>query len=223
MIQAKKRKLDPKIIRVDDIVRIDNPEMFIRCGYPLCINDMCEEIEKHFKNVIEDLIYSVSNGDEFVRRDDRENHSDKWGTIRPILHSNDDYGRIYRELAYRRLQGKNFGGNERKVFTEKVESVRGKKARVVGIKFVKTGIRHNGYSGYDYSYGNHDYEPPYLSDEKTHKILQIDLIEPVEYGNWTEGIDNHRIEAIHVTKVHDREAVDRVCGMVAMLDETNKE
>ena len=41
-------KKDPKIIRVGDKVRIVNPEMFVRCGYPMTKQDAREEVFSRF-------------------------------------------------------------------------------------------------------------------------------------------------------------------------------
>jgi len=95
----RKRKLDPKIIRVDDYVRIDNPEMFVRCGYPLSLNDMCKEVEDIFGKVIEDLIYSVRNLDKFMQRDENGKYVDDYIglDLNPVDRANSGYGEIYLE------------------------------------------------------------------------------------------------------------------------------
>jgi len=217
MSKMRKRKLDPNIIRIDDIVRIDNPEMFIRCGYPLCLDDMYGEIEEKFGRVIEDLVHSIEFGDEFVQRDDKGRWPD--GTYKKIGISNSS-GRIYQELAYCRLMGKKFGGNERKIFTKNEEELKGKRAKVVDVKIVKTGNRISGSGGYDSYNGEYDYEPAYLADQKTHKILQLDIIDnSFMSGNWGMGFESNNIEAIHVTKIYDKSDVERVCGMIDILDQ----
>ena len=67
----RKRKLDPKIIRNGDRVRIVTPEIFVRCGYPLCKADLREDIAKNYGKIIEDLIYSVEKGDKLLTRDEK--------------------------------------------------------------------------------------------------------------------------------------------------------
>ena len=57
------KKLDPKIIRVGDMVRIDNPEMFIRCGYPMSLEDACKEVDELFGDDILRLLDSVATDD----------------------------------------------------------------------------------------------------------------------------------------------------------------
>lgn len=217
---TRKRKLDPKIIRAGDIVQIDNPEMFVRCGYPLCLKDMYPELEEKFGAVIRDLVNSVATGDEFVRSD------------KPYTMSKDYFGgkesmkrsKIYRELAYHRLQHKKFGGNRREIHTECKERYKGARAEVLAVGCVKTGVRVPGYGGYDYYYGAEDYEPPYLDDQKTHKILRLgNFKSSIPSGQWSMsfGIDV-AIEAIHVTKLYDKADVERVCGMIEILDQERK-
>jgi len=177
---------------------------------------MYGEIEEKFGRVIEDLVHSVECADEFVQRDDKGRWLD--GAYRKIGISN--FGRIYQELAYCRLQGKKFGGNERKIFVENKEELKGKRAKVVGIKIVKTGNRISGSNGYDFYNGDYDYDPPYLADQKTHKILRLDIIDnSFMRGNWSMGVESNNIEAIHVTKIYDKADVERVCGMISILDQ----
>jgi len=181
MIKKRKRKLDPKIIRVGDTIKILDPQLFIRCGYPLCLRDMKSEVEKSFENIIEDLIYSVGRGNQFMQRNDKGLYLDQskvknssFGSSRQSGHSR-EYYKILRELASVRIKVKNFGGNDRKIYTEKYEMSKDKEALVAKIKFVKTGLRVSGSSSYDNYSGHNEYDPPYLEGEKTHKILELDL------------------------------------------------
>lgn len=217
----RKRKLDPKIIRIGDVVCIDNPEMFIRCGYPLSLDDACKEVEEKFGRVIEDLIHSVQCLDEFVPADEKGVYQDgsMWPTCVkiPSLDRNKQYSDLVKTLTYYRLVGKNFGGNERKIFTQLEEGLRGRKASVVGIEFVKTGIRHPASGGYDYYSGGYEYEPPYLENEKTHKILDLH-VNVSDTNEWCAFLDLNRIEVVNVTKIHSKEEVESVCGIIDALE-----
>ena len=180
-MKKRKRKLDPKIIRVGDTIKILDPQLFIRCGYPLCLRDMESEVEEYFENIIEDLTYSVGRGNQFMQRNDKGLYLDQskvknssFGSSRQSRHSR-EYYKILRELASVRIKVKNFGGNDRKIYTEKYEMSKDKEALVAKVKFVKTGLRVSGSSNYDSYSGHNDYDPPYLENEKTHKILELNL------------------------------------------------
>jgi len=166
---VKKSKLDPKIIRIRDRVKIINPEVFIRCGYPLCKADVKEEIYQHYGKFIEDLVYSVSKGNEFLDRNNSsvelfndENRSDRNAN-----------SKIMDALVSIRLVAKKFGGNERKIFTKAYDQLKGKTFYVTGIRFIQTGTYVSGYGGH-FS-GDYDYSLPYLSEPKIHKLLTLDV------------------------------------------------
>jgi len=211
----KKRKLDPKIIRVGDIVRIDKPEEFIRCGYPLCIKDMKKEIDELYR---EEILKGVQKLIEMVKDSDRKSIKiiGLVGTQKTNSREEVVYQKILRELAVVRLMDKKFGGNERKIFTEENKSLKNTIAEVVDIKIHRTGNRVSSSSGgYDYN-GYYDYEPPYLESMKTHKILVLDssrvsskpqcLI--VKYMYSYESY--LKTEASNVTKLYSRGEIDGI-------------
>jgi len=191
----RKRKLDPNIIRVGDKVKIITPEMFVRCGYPLCVRDMAEEVEKIFGDRIRDLMYSVGF-DEFKKYEEIIR-------IKPANKENRNYNKIVMELARIRLSKKKFGGDKRSVHTKFVEEMKGKELFVKDTQIVKGGIYNKGWSSTDYWSGEVDYMPNYLSDQKTHKILTVSDYkdEILPYGYRYEDYD--RIEAIHVEKIQE--------------------
>ena len=203
------RKLNPKIIRVGDVVQITNPEFFIRCGYPLSMEDMRAEVQKYFGKHISDLMLSIG-GEKLITSD--ATNSTIW---------TDDYGsnpwenRAYLEvvdgLAYARLCSKKFGGNTRQLFTTRNEEHMGKKARVEAIRIVKTGTRDSG----SYHSMDGDYDPPCLMNEKTHKILTVDFYREANGGGFIVGdYPPNEIEAIHVKKIVDRLEMEKTCGIL---------
>jgi len=149
--------LKPSIIRVSDKVKIINPEFFIRCGYPKSQKSEIEVVKKEFRHVILNMICSREKCHSFDI--DRHNH---------LLE------KVCREIAYARLRNMGYGGNERKIYTERLEEHKDKTFRVVSIKFCKTGKYYppSGPSGGGY-YAEDDYESGGLANEKTHKILHI--------------------------------------------------
>jgi len=167
------------IIRVDDKVRIINPEFFVRCGYENNRQSHTERIEIVNRDDIIELIKNVF-----------PNHFPKI-----ISYSKDSMARwesvihnVAKALAYEAVHENMKSGEERKIFTSKysVGSYFGNDV-VTDIKYVKTGtyIPPHIYHGV----WDDDYEPGGLLNEKVHKILQID------FDNW--------IEDINVEKVND--------------------
>jgi len=164
------------IIRQGDVVKIIVPEFFIRCGYPKDIKEEAETVKKEFKN---DLIKMMGLKDvlDWSHRSDSAKYLDK----------------VCREIAYARLKMGGFGGKDRTIHTETIEDLKGKEFTVTGIKFCKTGVYFpptGGYNSYD---GDWDYDPGYLANEITHKILTL-----------SSGIrvSELKIEAVNVEKIH---------------------
>jgi len=169
------KKLDPNIIRVGDRVMIANPTLFIRCGYPLSKAEMVKEVNGHFGEIIDDLIYSATSGNIFTKK----HHA--FAPIPPIkdLFAEDipkhvgknTRDKIVEELASCRIFARKFGGSDRTLHTKHCPELRGRIFQVAKIKFVTTGK-------YWPSRGNisdweDDYEPPCLSEQKVHKILTL--------------------------------------------------
>jgi hypothetical protein len=96
-------------------------------------------------------------------------------------------------LAYNYAYYNNFGGRERKLYTYSQPELKGVFCKVYYVKFVKTGL-------YNPSTGSHeDYEPAYLSNVETHKILDCWVnIYPSKFTSETA-----MIEAKNVRKVNN--------------------
>jgi hypothetical protein len=186
-----KKKLKPNIIRVGDLVKINTPKLFVRCGYPLSLNDMKADIEKTLSKEIFRLFA-------LAREDDSEF---------PEISLSDPkkqkaYNIIVHELAYIRLKKHNFGGADRKIFTEDYPKAKGQKATVSHIQIVKTGVYNKSYVSGNSYYEEYEYEPPCLTNQRTHKILTLSLFRPtIENANMIFTDDPIKIEAIHVEKI----------------------
>ena len=184
------RKLNPNIIRVGDRVKIINPVFVTRCGYPLCVEDMKKEVCERFGKEIKKLIYSVQQNDNKIISNPYEINEKE----------SRDYQSIIRTLAHVRLKAKNYGGNERTLHTKIVENLKGKEVVVVSTKIVQTGTYNPSSGGYDSYSGEYDYVPAYLTNVKTHKILQLEMLGGY-IGDWVEMFGYYKIEAINVVKV----------------------
>src|ERR1017187_1515484 len=123
------------IIRVGDCVKITNPEIVIRCGYPLGKQTIKDTIiTQEQKNEIWKLIDSFSKT--------AYPHSNKLSDVFTANYINTNevsFGKILDELSYVILKSKGFGGNERRLHTKVVEFLRDKECNVWGRRVVKTG------------------------------------------------------------------------------------
>ena len=195
-------KKDPEVIRVGDRVKIINPEVFLRCGYPLSVETETEEIKKLFGVTIEDLVYSCTS-DHFMQRNEKGLYENNLAIpITPNTVQLGAFNKIAKALGYVRVKAKKFGGNERKIFTEIHDELKGKEGRVEKTKFVRTGVYVRG-SGY-----SDDYERPYLSEEKLHKILTLALFDSKESNPEIFMYEPVKIEVIHVKKIKNNEELD---------------
>lgn len=159
----RKPRLDPKVIRSGDRVKIINPEVFVRCGYPLCKEDLKEELYKKYGRIIDSLLCSARNDKEFVLTDEPSSN---------LFEETKYNSEIINILASVQLVAKKFGGKERKIFTQRYDALKDKIFYVAGKRIVVTGEYVPGYGGGMFS---EDCEPPYLTGVKTHKILLLDL------------------------------------------------
>ncbi len=183
-------------IKIGDYVRIDNPEMFIRCGYPLSLEDVRKEIKDNNFIDIEKFIISMVYGEDNVKDFNLNNvlsHKDTY------LNQSKSSQAIINILAYEILRHRNFGGRERSIHTKTVEENRGKIFQVTGTKMCVTGNYVAGSCSQDYWSGEYDYEPPYLQNQKSHRILSvyIPIDKIIPYGITNDNM----IEECHVTKV----------------------
>jgi len=167
------KKINKEIFRINDKVQIINPEIFVRCGYPLAKEDIKnKEITAEERQKIANLL-----GCAFVE--------------------DIDYFSIYEKmldnLAYYKLKKKRFGGKERRIHTENKPEYKDNFGTIISKKIVKSG---------DYNYGREDcegdyYSPPYLTNEKSHVILYI-RTEPIKNDIFGDYIE---IESINVKKI----------------------
>ena len=182
-----------------DWVRIDNPEMFVRCGYPLSIAVVREQVQKEYGQEIEDFIDRVAFG--------KHANDNLLVPYHTVFKQGDRLSRSTRQiidaLAYERIKVQEFGGKERKIYTEYAEAMKGKIFKIIGAKTCMTGHYVAPSGGYDGWTGECDYYPGYLDGQKCHRILHLD---DEAYGepcihflrDYSVG---YRIEDIHVTKI----------------------
>ena len=180
---------NPKnIIRVNDRIKIVTPNIFERCGYPLSKKMIKDEITSEQKKSVFDMLgtfgISVYNANiEKLLLDDNKNG---------IL-----YEKIVDIVAGGILRQRGWGGKLRSIHHKYVPELKDTKCMVISKRIVKTGTYNHGYSNLDY-WGEYSCEPPYLSNEKSHVILMVNI-------NGSDFInDSHdfiEIEACNVEKI----------------------
>ncbi len=151
------KKIDPSIIRVGDLVQIVVPEYVVRVGYPLSKAMIVDEMTKDQKSKLHDSIKGIFD----ISLDEDENGYKIWK-------------RLLNVIAEKILKSRGFGGRQRSIHTAEEKQLEGEIYRVSKRKVVKTGTYCPGGGGYDY-YGEYDYNPAYLANEKTHVLYGLYL------------------------------------------------
>lgn len=160
----RKRKLDESIIRKDDTIRVVIPEIVERVGYPLNIKNIIDSITPEQLEELSKCLFSIFNiSSSFVASD----------LLNP-LDNNDLYkDRIINGIARMMIRQRGWGGKNRSIHVKSVPELKDKMFCVLERKTVKTGTYNpSSGSGPDY-WGEYDYEPAYLSNEKTHVLYGI--------------------------------------------------
>lgn len=179
------------VFRIYDRVRILNPEVFVRCGYPLTTEMIKEAMTKEQLDAIHQMF------DKFgILTDPAKLANQVFG--RMTLDSVDDtaFNAVRNIIAGRILRQKGWGGPERKIYTERRENLLNATATVHGKRVVKTGEYVSGYSYRGYFDSYDDYEPPRLDCEESHVILKVHT----DYGTNYPSIE-FEIEKCHVEKI----------------------
>lgn len=146
-------------IRVGDSVKIVDPQIFVRCGYPLCLSDVAVKIEP--AAIVEFLSRAGAGTPEDVSR---------------IIahHPHHRLQRAYKEAARAGALGMmiahKFGGTERRIYTKEVPELRDCVVRVKGKRRVVTGDR---YSGCGPGYYGDEAEGPSLENQQHHTLISF--------------------------------------------------
>jgi len=203
-----KRKLDPRIIRVGDLVKVENCMFFVRCGYPLCLKDLTSDIVEKRRKEIYDLITS-----EFPPTTKKYFTIDSLAGCDSVplnavsLDSNyKEYEelaeQIARKMAQVKIVEKKYGGSSREIYEKSIPGLKNEEFVVKEINFVRTGTRVAG-SGASYGYfdSEWEYEPPTFDCDKTYKILSL---------SYKDNDQEDRLECLNLKDEDLRIQVDNV-------------
>ena len=171
-------RIRTKGIKALDRVRIVNPDFFVRRGYPLSFEDVRKETEEKYARKIVEFMAGIGMS---AAEPDVGGMYDSKGK---------PFSEIVRALTYCEIKSKGFGGCTRSIHTERKEEHKGVETSVMGVRFVKTGEYMRG--GIHGTWEGYEYEPPYLANEKTHRILSLAF-----------GFEQLEIEATNVELVKE--------------------
>ena len=167
--------------RKGDKVKIINPQIFVRCGYPETIESAGEKMEEWFKEKYGKSLEShLLEFFPFL--------SDPLISEYKIIlkESSFDFDKIKESFYRAYLKNElNFGGRERMVYTKHEPQLEGKICKIISKKpmIKKSGI-------YVHSSGgcgpDDDYEPAYLGNVKTHVFYEIAPIGEYQRDRWIE-------------------------------------
>ncbi len=185
-IFKEKKKLNPKIIRVGDIIKITNPEIIIRIGYPMSIYDAMEKVKEFYHNKIVEFLNKTIY-----------NRTPLFPDIIVNGHNSRPYNKIISALAYEYLKSEQFGGKERKIFSKYRQELVGITSKVRKVFIRKTGIYFPPSGSHNYWTNEYEQESGGLDKEKTHKILELEIFS--DYPNYVQ------IETCNVEKIYEEE------------------
>jgi hypothetical protein len=198
--KLRKRKLNPEIIRVKDNVKIINPEIIIRVGYPMSFDDACREVDKLYRQeILEFLNKTIYKQEPTISGSLLETCEIKMDFVKPGM-----YMKIIKALAYNYIQMKSFGGREKKIYAEYRQELLGMTLSVENIFIRKTGIYFASSGGYDHYSGEYDFEPGGLDKIKTHKILELNYWLSNNQINDMWESRSVKIESCNVEKIHEK-------------------
>ena len=138
-----------------DWIIIEEPRLFIRCGYALTIENVDQEVRTLYQKELQPIKALLKIG----------GHNQPNGSRQ--------FDVIVRELCYFYIRNNKFGGPERKIYeSEPKEKYRNMCVQVEQIKTVVTGDYVRGSSPVFGTF-QYEYDPPYLANQKRHTILSF--------------------------------------------------
>jgi hypothetical protein len=164
-----KTKAKPKYAKVGDRVRIVEPLMFKRCGYPLDPRAVRDKFAMEIHELTKRAVLAVRGVALPKHEDQVEDVSLRYFEV----HRGDQWNLFERAVVGFILQREGFGGRERTVHEVEVAEYKGRTATVTAKQTVMTGTYYApscGYNGYDY-----DYDPGGLEDMKAHVIYTLNF------------------------------------------------
>lgn len=149
--------------RFDEVIIVE-PLIFQRAGYPLSYAETIQRIDDIYGRQVADSLNSLCHPTATMGWP--AHLVGVWpGLLNEVLH----------DMTKAELAHHGYGGRDRTIHAKADERFRGKKGRVIGKRVVKTGRRVPRSSGVCPWDDGGGYEPPYLSNVKSHVILELEV------------------------------------------------
>lgn len=163
----------PVVFRAGDTVRVIDPRVVTRVGYPQCVDDYLGDVDRLVGDEIEAIANKILG--------------------LPMLHKpSKTLDKVRRELALALARRDGFGGSERSIHLVEKPELMGMEARVVSVRSVMTGFYSPATGGRNYD-GEYDYDPAYLADRKTVRVAELDIF--VSEKALRPGVFRMRVES----------------------------
>jgi hypothetical protein len=141
-----------KYAKVGEMVRITTPKEFVRCGYPLTMEDIRVNCYTEIDAKVKELGMTLGK------------YSSEMIPTRV-------YNTLEKAVTYWLLEQKHFGGSERSVHERDCSFLLNRTGVVTKIRYVRTGTYYPGKA--KSSWDGYEYEPAGLTNMKTHVIYSI--------------------------------------------------
>ena len=162
-----------KFAEIGQQVRIVTPRYFVRCGYPLCADDVTIK----FRDEVDQLTSLAAKAIGAVKRD---------GSVHYDIEK-----RLKSAVVSMIMRRERFGGNERRVYELESPEMMGLTAKVTAKKMHQTGTYSKGY--YHSTMDGPEYDPPTLESIHTHCIYTVEFTSVLR---WPVRIDAVNCEIV---------------------------
>lgn len=175
-MKEKKSRLDPKVIRAGDRVKVLEAKAVLRVGYPKALKEYQREMEREHGSEIGALVAQI------------------FPACKTAYYSGAK-ARIIEELGYIAAKKDGFGGNKRDVHLrdlppEQAKAIVGNEYEVYSIHTAAAGTREEGYtSGGSYDDPYVEYVPPSFYTSKVWRLAKIGPLPFFEKLNWGKKPD----------------------------------
>jgi hypothetical protein len=172
-----KKKLDPRVIRVGDVVEVVDARRVVRVGYPKAVADYEALVKEKFAQELRAMFGPHAVGAvRHWRERGVSSHDEEEGSRKQLLGGvkYNALQKVVRELAYVEAKADHFGGRERSVHLVDAPEWAGRRCQVASVVTAMTGKYYGpsggGYNSYE---GDYDWEPGGLAGAKAVRIAEL--------------------------------------------------
>lgn len=183
------------LMRVGDIVRITEPERFVRCGYELTPRIMVDRLMEDSQDIIIDFLEKILKHPNRVI----SNHKSFYANS-SINRDVGGVSQLLSAIAFIKVRDEGFGGKDRKIFTQRQNILENLVVKVIDTKACMTGEYYQPSSGVDMS-GEYYYESGGLKNRVSHRLLRVcPAYSPYLYIE--DSVDHEQFEGTWIEDIH---------------------